>query len=102
MRKLIKRFGRRSGYISDLVHLAQYILTLSYRDSVGNDAASSSSVAITFDTFTILPTLDSPVTNARFKRAFFFEFTIPEDALPGSVTITFTPVGSGSASLGSG
>jgi hypothetical protein len=75
----------------DLVHMAQYVFTLALRDSVGNDAASSPAVAITFDTFTETPTLHLPAASSVFKRAFFFDFEIPEDALSGSLQVTFAP-----------
>ncbi len=77
----------------DLVHMAQYIVTIVYRDAIENAEATSGSVLMVHDTFTETPTLALPASSARFKEEFLIDFTLPEAALPSTVTMTFTRVG---------
>jgi hypothetical protein len=77
----------------DLVHMAQYIVTMVYRDAIENAEATSGSVLMTHDTHTESPFLVLPAPGIRFKEAFLFDFTLPEIAKPGTVKITFTRTG---------
>ena len=77
----------------DLVHMAQYIVTMIYRDAIENAEATSGSVLMTHDQFTETPTIVLPAANTRFKEAFLIDFTLPEIALPSSVKMTFTRTG---------
>ena len=77
----------------DLVHMAQYIVTMVYRDAIENAEATSGSVLMTHDTHTERPFLVLPADNTRFKEAFLIDFQLPEIALPGTVKMTFTRTG---------
>ncbi len=78
-----------SGLIAD----GTYTVTLRYRDAAGNPEASAASTNVTIDTITQTPTLSS-VTSAFYQgRQMGASFTLTEDALAGSVKLTFTGVG---------
>ena len=66
-----------------------YTVTLSYQDALGNAAASAASANVTVDTQTFLPTLISPASNDVTPATVGVSFSLPETALPGSVTLTF-------------
>ena len=78
---------------TDLVHMAQYIVTMVYRDAIENGEATSNSILMTHDRFTESPTFVLPAASIRFKEAFLIDFTLPETALAGSVQMIFTRVG---------
>jgi hypothetical protein len=77
----------------DLVHMAQYIVIMVYRDAIENAEATSGSVLMTHDTHTEDPTVVLPAASIRFKEAFLVDFTLPETALAGSVQMIFSRVG---------
>ena len=77
----------------DLVHMAEYIVTMVYRDAIENSEATSGSVLMTHDTHTEDPFLILPAASTRFKESFLFDFTLPETALASSVKMSFTHTG---------
>ena len=78
---------------SNLVHMAEYIVTMVYRDSIENTEATSNSLVMIHDRFTETPSIALPATNTRFKEAFLIDFTLPEEALTDSVILSFTRTG---------
>ncbi len=66
-----------------------YSVTLSYQDLLGNPLASAVSTNVTVDTATRAPTLTAPATNAVVGSPVSVSFSLPEAALPGSVTLSF-------------
>ena len=75
---------------TNLVHMAEYIVTFVYRDAIENTEATSNSLVMIHDRYTENPSLALPATNTRFKAAFLIDFTLPEHALSDSVKMTFT------------
>ena len=72
---------------TDLVNDASYDVLLSYRDSAGHAVSTVAHHNVTFDTETKPPTLVRPVVQSRAKVAFALEFTLPEEALAGSLKL---------------
>lgn len=66
-----------------------YTVTLSYEDTVQNVWESASS-NVTIDTATTPPLLTSPAIGSVTNGLVTVDFTLPEDALAGSLTLTFT------------
>ncbi len=73
------------GAIAD----GSYTVTLSYQDAPGNPAAAASAANVTVDRVTLPPTLFAPAANAVAGSRMYMSFSLPEAALPGSVTLSF-------------
>ena len=66
-----------------------YTVTLSYRDALGNPAASASSTNVRIDTATQPPVLTTPASDAVSNTPVSVAFTLPEAALAGSLKLSF-------------
>lgn len=62
---------------------------LSYRDTLSHPAATATSGAVTVDTLSLTPTLTKPETNSLTHLGVQIEFTLPEAAMPGTVSVSF-------------
>ena len=67
-----------------------HTVTLSYKDAIGNAAATAVSTNVKIDTVTQAPTLTAPATASTTTTPVTVSFSLPEAALAGSVTLTFT------------
>ena len=68
-----------------------YSVYFQYQDFLGNPAASSAvSTSVIIDNATLTPTLTTPATGTTYKNTIPIQFTIPETALSGSRTLTFS------------
>lgn len=67
-----------------------YAVTLSYRDLLGNAAASATNANVVIDQgITQLPVLSAPDEGSRIFTPVQVSFSLPEKALPGSVRLSF-------------
>jgi hypothetical protein len=70
-----------------------YTVTLSFQDAAGHPAAAASSANVTVDLTTLPPVLTAPASGSdNVGNALTVAFTLPETALPGSVTLSFGAV----------
>ena len=86
----------------DLIDGITYMIAMNMKDIVDNEEASSPTVVIVFDTFTRTPTLQSILPDFPIKVAFQITFELPEEALPGSVKLSFAPESGGEVYDGNG
>ena len=77
----------------DLVHLQTYIFRLQYQDILRNAPATDFTGTITFDNATAQPSIHFPQVDGTFREDFSLDYTIPEEAQVGTVTLTITPTG---------
>ena len=75
---------------TDLVHGAYYFMTLSYTPNAGGFAKTAQAFVI-FDAVTQVPTLTSPADGSTASANFEIDFTLPEDALTGTVKVAIAP-----------
>jgi hypothetical protein len=84
------------------VHGLRYILTLSYRDSLGNPTASGPFVHATFDNQTAPPAINYIQNGSTLPRSDFeIDYNQPEPALPGSLQLILLQTGGPDIDLGS-
>jgi hypothetical protein len=80
----------------DLVDGSTYDIVLGYQDAAGNDEATASQTDVVFcGSTTLIPTFTAPLGNASYKTSKTATFTLPEQAYPGTVNLTFTHTGHG-------
>ena len=80
---------------ADLVDGAVYSGTFSYKDAVGNTAATQSVTGLVFaGSSTLAPTFTSPAASGVFTASSFgIDFTLPERAASGKVQIVISRTG---------
>jgi hypothetical protein len=85
------------GAASALTDGATYDVDLHYSDNIGNAASTTVSRTGLFfaGSSTLPPTFARPAENARLPQQFVIDFTLPEPAHPGTLTMTFTPQNTG-------
>ena len=71
-----------------------YRVVLSYQDALGHPAASATSTNVTIDTMTQAAALALPMASSTTGSPVSVDFKLPEQALPGSVKLTFIGAGS--------
>ncbi len=64
-----------------------YSVTVSYRDSLANPAATASTSVIV-DTVTLTPTLTTPASSGTYGTSVTLGYLLPEAAFSGSITLT--------------
>ncbi len=69
---------------------AEYTVVLGYSNLAKEVAATASALKVTIKTATGAPSLSEPTAGEAFRTAFKVAYTLPEAALPGSVTLTLT------------
>ena len=76
----------------DLLDGAVYNFTLEYQDRAGNPVASTINDRVGYSgNHTLTPTFIHPQSNAYVTDVFTISFKLPEEALSGTVKMTFTP-----------
>ena len=82
----------------DLVNGAVYTLHVEYQDGASNPKAATPHARVTFaGSSTLTPTLTHPATDEAVPEDFDAQFTLPENALAGSVRLVWTHTGVGVA-----
>ncbi|MFC1586419.1 hypothetical protein ACFL5V_12800, partial [Fibrobacterota bacterium] len=76
-----------------LVSGATYKIKLSYRDTLGNPVSAVINSGLTYDVSTEPPILSFPLDSSCQDSSLAVEFTLPEDALKGTVRMTFIHTG---------
>ena len=79
---------------ADLVHGAYYFMILKYTPAAGG-ADVQAQAFVVFDAVTQGPTLTSPGAGSTASAAFEIDFTLPENALTGTVTVTIVAADKG-------
>jgi hypothetical protein len=67
-----------------------YSVTLSYKDAVGNTAATATATNVRIDLTTQPPTLTAPLAGTATGNPVSVAFSLPEAVLPGSVKLAFS------------
>ena len=70
-----------------------YTATVSYQDFLGNPAASSGAIRVTFDRTTLSPSILAPATNTTVSGTSTITYLAPEAAMSGSKKLTFSKNG---------
>ncbi len=83
-----------------LVDGAIYTIAFDVTDAAGNTATTVSNTGVTYDVTTQAPVLASPAISSSDNATLDIDFTLPEAASSGTVTMTFTQTG-GSADVNS-
>lgn len=66
-----------------------YTVTLSYQDALGNSEMSVVATDVVLDAKTLPPTLIAPAASTLLTNPISVSFSLPEEALPGSVVLVF-------------
>eukprot|EP01006_Ploeotia_vitrea_P034988 TRINITY_DN65830_c11_g5_i1.p1 TRINITY_DN65830_c11_g5~~TRINITY_DN65830_c11_g5_i1.p1 ORF type:complete len:1261 (+),score=584.97 TRINITY_DN65830_c11_g5_i1:157-3783(+) len=77
---------------STLVAGQSYDVYVSYKDALLNPAVTITRSGVVLDSQTLAPTMTAPLAGARYKSPLAFRYSLPEDARPGSASLTLTPV----------
>ena len=85
-----------NGPEDSLVTQALYDVTISYSDSLNNLPSQDMNSGYMYprDLATLRPDLIAPLPNIREDETFWVQFSLPEEALAGSVRLTFRAIGS--------
>ncbi len=78
---------------SNLPNDGTYTATVSYQDFLGNPAASSGAISVTFDRITLTPSILTPVTSSAVSGTATITYLAPETALSGSKKLIFSKNG---------
>ena len=76
-----------------LVNGTTYTVKIEYQDAYQNPVASDQNAGIKYDTGTLAPTLDLPLSSTTVAKDFTVQYDQPEDAFGGTVKLTFTRTG---------